>query len=56
MDFTRDELVQQGFSGFLRLSSCADSVVPTVGGVYVVLRPAVTRAVFLSISGAGHFK
>ena len=56
MDFTPDGLAQQGFSGFICLSTCADSAVPTAGGVYVVLRPVAAHPVFLPISGAGHFK
>lgn len=45
-----------GFAGLVRFSELPASDVPTVAGVYVVVRRATTPPVFLEASPAGHFK
>jgi hypothetical protein len=54
-----EEIRQRGFVGFvtiseLQTSNCSD--VPNLPGVYLVLKPDLTRPAFLNESLGGHFK
>ncbi|MFD9591962.1 hypothetical protein ACFWA9_04280 [Kitasatospora sp. NPDC059973] len=53
---THATLAKRGFVGFVPFANLPYSAVPADEGVYVVLRPATSRPVFLPRSPAGHRK
>jgi hypothetical protein len=56
---TVEDFRDAGFKGFLKVSVLQASrctAVPTLPGIYAVLRPEQTKPVFLESSIAGHFK
>ena len=54
--FSRSELAEDGFVGFVRFSDFDLNAVPPVEGVYVVLRDTDEPAEFLKSSPGGWFK
>lgn len=56
MDWTGDELSKRGFTGFVPFVALPSVDVPSVPGVYVVLRPAGDEPIFVETSPAGWFK
>ena len=53
---SRQSLEARGFRGFAPFSDLTVTDVPTVAGVYVIVRTSATPPTFLSSSPAGHFK
>ena len=56
MEWTREGLEAAGFEGFQRFADLGQVDVPSVGGVYVVLRASRDQPDFAPRSVAGHFK
>jgi hypothetical protein len=56
MRLTCEGLRAADFSGFMVLAALSDAEVPQEAGVYVVLRPAAARPIFLPQSIGGWFK
>ncbi len=56
MEFDRQSLSEEGFSGWVPFSRLPTASVPASPGVYVVYRAAPAEPSFLKISPAGHFK
>lgn len=52
----RDDLIAQGFTGFVRFTELPTASVPADAGVYAVLRESHRPPDFRPISPAGHFK
>jgi hypothetical protein len=56
MDWSRDALMERGFTGFVPLAELLSTDVPTGPGVYVVWRPVSVEPTFVETSSAGWFK
>ncbi|PQP19027.1 hypothetical protein C5613_31525 [Rhodococcus opacus] len=54
--WTQNDLVEAGFSGFVRFAELPGTGVPADPGVYVIVRPTRTDPAFLDKSPAGWFK
>lgn len=56
MNWSRDALVEGGFTGFVPFAELPSVQVPTGPGVYVVLCPTSVESSFVESSSAGWFK
>jgi hypothetical protein len=56
VEWTRNELVQAGFMGFVPMTQLSSADVPSDAGVYIVMRTDIDPPRFLDHSPAGWFK